>query len=644
MHEIERSHKPIVAAIKGQALGGGLELAMACHYRVAVDDKKTIVGLPEVMLGLLPGGGGTQRLPQLCDVQNSLQIMLTGKQVQAKKAKKLGIVDHLVQPIGPGLNHPEERTLEYLEEVAIKVARQLADGSLKPKRQLPLAERILRQAMKIDYVKNYVFGQAEKMVMKLTQGLYPAPFKIIECVKTGIDKGMDEGLRVEARNFAELTATSHSKALIGLFFGQTQCKKNRFGKPAQPIKNVGVIGAGLMGAGIATVSLDKGGHNVLLKDSVLQGLQRGQAQIRKVFDGSVKKKKYTAFERDVKLANLVPTLKYDQFKNCDIVIEAVVEDLKVKHKVLEELEQVIRPDCVFATNTSAISIADIAAASKRPENVIGMHYFSPVEKMPLLEVVTFDKTSKETCSKAVETGLKQGKVVITVKDAPGFYTTRILAFMMADVLSQLLEGYKFHDMDRLSKKMGFPIGLVTLQDEVGIDTGVHITKYLKPIYGDRFTKHDLTAQNDINASGFYGRKTGKGFFIYEKEGKKKAKGPRPVNPAMEELFKKYAVKAPREYNEEERMQRILTRFVNEALICLQEGILANPVEGDIGAVFGLGFPPFHGGPFRYVDTVGAESVLRWMDKFAGDFGSTFAACDLLKDHARDSSKKFHPSK
>lgn len=640
MNEIERSSKPIVAAIKGQALGGGLELAMACHYRIAVDDKKTVVGLPEVMLGLLPGAGGTQRLPRLCDVSNSLQIMLTGKQVKAKKAKKLGIIDHLVQPIGPGSNHPEERTLEYLEEVAVKVARQLADGTLKPKRQLPLQERILRQAMKIEYVRNFIFGQAEQMVNKMTQGLYPAPFKIIECVRTGLEKGFDEGLRVEARNFSELTATSHSKALIGLFFGQTQCKKNRFGKPAQPIHNVGIVGAGLMGAGIATVSLDKANHQVIMKDSVVQGLQRGQSQIRKVFDDSVKKKKYSKFERDVKLAKLVPTLNYEQFKNCDVVIEAVVEDLKVKHKVIQELEEIIRPDCVFATNTSAISIADIAAASKRPENVIGMHYFSPVEKMPLLEVVTFDKTSKETCSKAVETGLKQGKVVITVKDAPGFYTTRILAFTMADVLSQLLEGYKFHDMDKLSKKMGFPIGLVTLQDEVGIDTGVHITKYLKPIYGDRFTRHDLTAQEEIKSLGCYGRKTGKGFFIYEAKGK--SKGPRQVNSQMEELFKKYGVKAPREYSEEERSQRILTRFVNEALLCLQEGILANPVEGDIGAVFGLGFPPFHGGPFRYVDTVGAESVLRWMDKFAGDMGNTFAACDLLKDHARDPTKKFHP--
>lgn len=542
MNIMEFSRKPIVSAIMGPCLGGGCELVMATHYRIAVNNSKTVLGTPEVMLGLLPGGGGTQRLPQLVNPPEALQMMLTGKQVRAKSAKRSGLVDQLVEPLGPGLKPADERTLEYLEEVAIKAAKDLASGSLKPNRKKSLVEKITRFALKYKYPQDFVFNKAKETVMKMTQGVYPAPLKIIEAVKTGFEKGLTEGYKQEAKGFGQLTVTPESNALIGLFHGQTQCKKNPFGKPSKKVERVGVLGAGLMGAGIATVSLDKARHSVVLKDANWEGLQRGEGQIMGVLDGKVKKRRMTSFERNVTLSRLQPTLEYEQFKDCDVVIEAVVEDINVKHRVLADIEAVTRPDCIFATNTSALSIASIAKPAKRPENVIGMHYFSPVDKMPLLEVVTYDKTSKDACSKAVDVGLKQGKVVITVKDSPGFYTTRILAFLASEVLHLLLEGAKPHDLDKMCKKMGFPVGLVTLLDEVGLDTGAHIQAYLKPIFGNRLSPHDSAAHEHLVSQGFKGRKSGKGIYIYDD--KNKSKGARPVNPAAEELLKKLH-KAPR---------------------------------------------------------------------------------------------------
>ena len=504
MNQLASSNKPIVAAIMGSCLGGGLEVALACHYRIAVNDKKTQLGLPEVMLGILPGAGGTQRLPALVDIGTSLPMMLTGASKRVPQAKKLGLVDQVIEPLGPGVMPGPERTLEYLEEIAIQAAKDLASGKLKLNRKRPLTERLLRSAMKIGFVRRMIFDKARQQVMKQTNGLYPAPLKIIDVVKSGVEEGMEAGLAAEAKGFGELILTPHSRALIGLFHGRTQCTKNRFGKPSKVPQNIAVLGAGLMGAGIATVSLDNGGHNVIMKDANVNGLVRGEQQLRKVLDGKVKKKRMAATDRDKLMSKLQSQLDYTGFEHADVVIEAVIEDIKVKHRVVKEVEEIIRPDCVFATNTSAISIASIAEASKRPENVIGMHYFSPVEKMPLLEVVVTDKTSKEASARAVAVGLKQGKVVITVKDAPAFYTTRILSFLMAEVIQQIQEGVDIVKMDKLTKSMGFPVGLVTLMDEVGFDTAMHITAYLQPIFGQRLSDRDATAGKEMVDAGFCG--------------------------------------------------------------------------------------------------------------------------------------------
>lgn len=643
LNEIAASKKPVVAAINGSCMGLGTELTLACHWRIATDAPKTVMSLPEVQLGLLPGAGGTQRLPRLIGVPNALSLALTGKNLRAKQAKKMGLVDEVLPGLGPGLESPEQNSMRYLRSAAVAKALELATSGKKVQRKpLDFVTRLLT----FGFLRPLAMEMASRQVAKQARGNYPAPPAILKCVEEGMKNGLSSGFAKEAREFGRLSQTKESKALMSIFFATQALKKNRFGSPKQKCSTVGVLGAGLMGAGIADVSLNKAKLNVLLKDATETGIARGEKQITDGLDKSVKRKIMTQLEKEQRLANLTTGITYAGFEKADLVIEAVFEDLSVKHRVIRELEAVVPAHCVIATNTSALPIAEIAKGSKRPQNVVGMHYFSPVEKMPLLEVITHPGTSQEAAAQAVHIGIKQGKTVIVVKDGPGFYTTRILMPFVGEAFALLAEGVSITHIDSVIRKYGFPVGPCTLTDEVGLDVGLHIAKYLKSVWPERFAGKELEALEEFVGAGFNGRKSGKGFFHYDLPkpslmDKIMGKGGKQVNQAAVAILQKHARPSATPVSDDDIFLRMVGRMANEAVECLQDGILNNPTDGDIGAVFGLGFPPFHGGPFRWIDQIGASTLVRHLEGFANRHGKQFTPAKLLVEHARNGTKFHH---
>lgn len=602
-NRIETMAKTFVAAIHGPALGGGLELALACHYRVCTDADITQLGLPEVQLGLLPGSGGTQRLPRLIGIQQAMKMMLTGSPARAKQAKKYGIVDDMV---------PQS----ILFDVAVEMAKKA-----KPERSKPKLSMVNRMLEETAFGRNTLFKQARKQTVAKTKGNYPAPECIIDCIETGMSDGMRDGLRVEARHFGDLVMSPESKQLRGIFFATTDMKKEQGVDGVEPtkVKKVGVLGGGLMGGGIAYVTATKAKVPARIKDIRSEGIANAIRYSYDILNKRVKRKIMLKSKMQQQLALLTGATDYSGFGSADMVIEAVFEDLGLKQQMVADVEANCKETTIFASNTSSIPITQIAEKAARPENVIGLHYFSPVDKMPLAEVIAHEKTSDKTISTTVEFAKRQGKTPVVVKDGAGFYVNRILAPYMNEAACVLLAGEPIDHIDKSLVKFGFPVGPVKLLDEVGIDVGTKIIPFLVEQFGDRFVApgaFDKVLEDDRK-----GKKNGRGFYSYE--------GKKPGKDVDESLYDLLGISPQKSMSGDTIAERTVFMMLNEAARCLDEGVIRNARDGDIGAIFGIGFPPFLGGPFNYMDTLGLEHVVNRLTHYSETVDAKFAPADIL---------------
>lgn len=622
LDRVERSRAPVVAAIHGACLGGGLELAMACAYRIATDHPKTTLGLPEVQLGILPGGGGTQRMPRLVGLATALDMMLAGKAVKARKARAIGLVHEVVHPA-------------ILRQVALARARELAAGT----RAIPApqggrgAQAALLEGNSLG--RAVVFRKAREQVLAKTRGNYPAPLAILDAVAAGY-ASRERGFAEEARRFGELTQTPVARELSYLFFATTAMKKDP-GVPGtapapHPVPRIAVLGAGFMGAGIAAVTAQQG-IGVALKDAAHERVLAGLRGVRDILRQRLDRKAITRRQFADQLALVHGTVSHDGLAGVPLVVEAVFEDLRVKHEVLRDVEPLLPPHGVFASNTSTIPIAAIARAAARPERVLGLHFFSPVEKMPLLEVIVTPGTAPDAVTTAVAYGRRLGKTIVVVRDGPGFYVNRILAPYINEAGRLLDEGATIDAIDRALVAFGFPVGPMTLLDEVGLDIAGKSGAIVREAFGARMEPSQ--ALQAVVRAGRLGRKGRSGFYAYDAKGRKQG-----VDASVYDLL---PTGRPRgDVPAAEIVQRCTLAMVNEAARCLEEGIIASPRDGDIGAVFGIGFPPFRGGPFRHADALGVARVVEELEELEARFPGRFAPAESLVQLARRGGR-FHPA-
>ena len=607
---------PIVVAIHGACLGGGLEISLACHWRIATNHPKTVLGQPEVQIGIIPGAGGCNRLPRLVGLRSALDMILTGKNIRADKAFRMGLVDELVAP-------------PILRITALTTAARLAKQGVPPRRK--------RGSWLLDRSapgRAFVIAQARKMTVGKTGGHYPAPLAALDAVAYGLTHGMKEGLDREASLFAQMAMTDVSRRLVEIFFATTAMKKDP-GVPApapkpRRVERLGILGAGFMGAGIGVTAADQAGVSVRMKDADLGRVGKGLKAVADVIMERVKRRSITKLDGGRKLALVSGGVDYSGFHRADLVIEAVFEDVEVKRTVLREVEAIAGPGCLFASNTSTIPIARIAEASKRPETVIGMHFFSPVHRMPLLEVIPSQQTAPETTVSVVAFGRRMGKTVIVVKDRPGFFINRILAPYVVEAGHLLKEGVAIEDIDRAMVRWGFPVGPVTLLDEVGLDVAVKVGGVMLEALGDRVAP--AIRIDALVASGRLGRKSGRGLFRYE-QGKKAG--------VDEDVYAILGVPKGTVKDTVSVTERLSLAMLNESARALEEGVIRSPRDGDIGAIFGIGFPPFRGGPFRALDALGAPAAIAKLELLAARFGARFAPAGILADLARRGGR-FHP--
>lgn len=594
---IENLCIPTVAAINGACVGGGYELALACDHRVATLDSSTKIGLPETMLGILPAWGGSTRLPRMIGIANAMNIILGGKVVVPKLAYKYKMVDKLVYK-------------EYLDAAAKSL---LHNGKKKYKKHT-------LNRFPLKYIAK---SKATKNVIKLTGGVYPAPLKAIDVMINGLGVSHQESLKLEEQAFAELLTSDVASNLVNIFFLQERSKKTKSDKDFK-VKNTAVIGAGVMGAGIAQW-ISSRGIKVLLKDIKPEFVAKGIASINKLYSAAVKKRVMTKSEASSKIDNVTPIIESLPMKNIDLVVEAAVEQLEIKQDLFVELETLVRDDTILATNTSALSIVDVAEKMQHKERVVGIHYFNPVHKMKLVEVVRGECTSEETILKATQFVKKTGKLPVIVKDSPGFLVNRILMPYLIESVNLANHGVNIEHTDKLLRKFGMPMGPFRLIDEVGGDVCQHVADDLLNRLETKFPNSNLLRR--MIEEGNLGKKTGQGFYKYNK-GRSNGVCDVPVNDNFNINCEN-----------EEIVDRLILIMVNEAVRCLQEKVVESPKDVDFGMIMGTGWAPFRGGPISYCDNLGADEVVKKLNKLATK-SKYFEPCEMLIEYA-NKNKKFY---
>ena len=614
---IERLGLPTVAVIHGVCLGGGTELSLACRHRIASDSPKTTVGLPEVMLGILPAWGGTTRLPRLVGLQAALDMMLTGRPVSAAKAKRIGLVDAVFPA-------------DLLDAKATAFAVAQADGLRKGGR----ARRTLFKRLMDDTVpgRRIVLFMAKKRVLSQTGGHYPAPLKILDVLGRSLGRPLSRALEIEAKAAGELIVTTVSKNLIHVFNLREAARKGTGVRSASVspgrIEYLGVLGAGVMGGGIAQLAAHRGIH-VRMKDINHEAIASGLQHARALFDKLVKRKKLRRREADQSMALVSGGLDYEGFGRLDLVVEAIVEKMDVKRIALRETEDAVRRECILATNTSSLAVDEMSTALSRPESFAGMHFFNPVHRMPLVEVVRGARTSDEAVATVYALALALGKVPVVTADGPGFLVNRILGPYMNEAGFLLADGASVEAVDRAAKDFGMPMGPLRLVDEVGIDISRHAGQSLYEGLGKRLEPSGpLVALAD---SGRFGKKGGLGFYRYD-EGQQKE--------VDQDIYSVLAPSVPTErvtMEVREIQSRLVLAMLNEAARALEAGIVSRASDVDLAMIMGTGFPPFRGGLLRFADTIHARTVIARLEDLESRHGPRFAPADLIRRLARDDS-------
>ena len=610
---------PTVTALNGIALGGGFEVALATDLRIASTAAR--IGLPEVKLGLIPGFGGTTRLPRVIGADNAIEWIATGNENKPDAALRVGAIDAVVAP-------------EKLKEGAIDLAKQAIAGRIdwqarRAQKKAALTLDPIEAMMSFETSKGFIAGKAGPN--------YPAPLTAVKVIEKAAGLGRDAALKIEHEGFIKVAKTSAASALISIFLNDQLVKKvaKKAAKTARPVKFAGVLGAGIMGGGIAYQSAVRG-TPIKMKDIRPEALELGMTEATKLLTKEVERGKSNPAKMAQAIASISPTLSYDGFQMADVIVEAVVENPVIKAKVLAETEDQIRPDAILASNTSTISITKLAESLKRPENFCGMHFFNPVHKMPLVEVIRGAKTSDETIATVVAYASAMGKSPIVVNDCPGFLVNRILFPYFEGFGKLLMDGADFKVVDKVMEKFGWPMGPAYLLDVVGIDTGHHAAAVMHEGFPDRMSLPKDDPIDVMYQAKRYGQKNGVGFYAYSVDPKGKPK--KDADPASYELLAKVC-KPKAEFSEEEVIDRLMIPMLNETVRCVSEGIVASAAEADMGLVYGIGFPPFRGGALKYLDTIGLDTFLAKCEKYA-HLGALYAPLDVVRDMAKN-GKRFY---